>query len=144
MQDTIIVVLPYPYSIEDDIDDVPFGDCWHARYQLFFKCHLCPNGRPCDRQSPPIPLFLAGYSTPTIPRKFSKHKVSGFGCAVSTTSDGRSDSNVYEINTWLWNFGRGKFTLGWSDCGLDCNEEETMEKDTRPAETSRRWRADRA
>ena len=59
---------------------------------------------------PLIPLFLAGNSTPTIPHKFSKHKASGFpmGCADSASSDGRRGSSVYEVNIWLWNFGRGK------------------------------------
>ncbi len=34
------------------------------------------------------------------------------GCADSASSDGRRGSNVYEVNTWLWNFGRGKPRLG--------------------------------
>ncbi len=66
-------------------------------------------------RGPLILLFLAGNSTPTIPHKFSKHKgsVFPFGCADSTTADGRSGSNVYEVNMWLWNFGRasGKLTV---------------------------------
>jgi hypothetical protein len=37
------VVPPYPYSIADDIADVPFGDCWYAHPQLLFKCHLHPT-----------------------------------------------------------------------------------------------------
>ncbi len=38
---------------------------------------------------PPIPLFLAGNSTPTIPHKFGKRKESGFpfGCAYSAAAD---------------------------------------------------------
>ena len=44
MQDTIIVVPPFPYSIAKEIDDVPFADCWFARTQLFFQCHLHPSG----------------------------------------------------------------------------------------------------
>ena len=28
VQDTIIVVPPFPYSIAEEIDDVPFDDCW--------------------------------------------------------------------------------------------------------------------
>ncbi len=44
VQDTIVVVPPYPYSIEDDPADVPFEDCWYARPQLFFNCHLRPSG----------------------------------------------------------------------------------------------------
>ena len=97
---------------------------------------------------PLFPLYLAGNSTPTIPHKFSKHKASGFpmGCADSASSDGRRGSSVYEVNTWLWNFGSGKPRLG----GLTVKEtavlKETVRKDqaNRSAETCRRRRADRA
>ncbi len=60
------------------------------------------------------PLYMAGNSTPTIPHKLSKHKTSAFpmGFADTAASDGRRGSNVYEVNTWLWNFGRGKPRLG--------------------------------
>jgi hypothetical protein len=43
VQDTIVVIPPYPYSITEDVDDVPFQDCWYARPQLFFQCHLHPT-----------------------------------------------------------------------------------------------------
>jgi hypothetical protein len=56
---------------------------------------------------PVIPCFLAGNSTP-------EHKDSGFpfGCANTAAADGRRGSNVYEVNPWLWQFGRGKPRLG--------------------------------
>ena len=99
---------------------------------------------------PLIPLFLAGNSTPTIPHKFSKRNGTGFplGCADSAGSDGRRGCNVtvYEVNTWLWNFGCGKPHLG----GLTV-EETSMRKKTvkegqakRSAETRRRRREDGA
>ncbi len=44
MQDTILVVSPYPYSIAEDTADVPWEDMWYARAQLFFTCHLRPSG----------------------------------------------------------------------------------------------------
>ncbi len=63
-----------------------------------------------------ILLFLAGNSTPTIPHnlKYSQHKRSGFpvGSCDTAAADGWSDSNVYEVNQWLWQFGRGKPRLG--------------------------------
>ena len=63
---------------------------------------------------PLMPLFLAGNSTPTIPHLYSKRKDTGFpmGCADAAGVDGRRGSNVYEVNTWLWQFGRGKPRLG--------------------------------
>jgi hypothetical protein len=45
---------------------------------------------------------------------FSKRKDSGvpYGCADAAATNGRRDSNVYEINPWLWQYGRGKTRLG--------------------------------
>ena len=90
---------------------------------------------------PLIPLFLAGNSTPTIPHKYSQHKSSGFpvGCSDSAAADGRRGSNVYEVNPWLWQFGRGKPRLG----GLSCEETDDrrdaalQERSLRGAETRR-------
>ena len=49
-----------------------------------------------------------------IPHLYSKRKDSGFplGCAENAAVDGRRGSNVYEVNPWLWQFGRGKPRLG--------------------------------
>ena len=44
MQDTVLVVPPYPYCIEEDRHAVDLEDCWTALPQLFFTCHLCPAG----------------------------------------------------------------------------------------------------
>ena len=43
VQDTVVVVPPYPYCIEEDRLDVDLDDCWYARPQLFFKCYLRPK-----------------------------------------------------------------------------------------------------
>ncbi len=43
-------------------------------------------------------------------------------CADAAAEDGRRCSNVYEVNPWLWLFGRGKPRIG----GLTI--EETAEK----------------
>ncbi len=42
-QDTIVIVPPYPYCIEEDSHDVALEDCWFARPQLFFNCCLRPK-----------------------------------------------------------------------------------------------------
>ena len=97
---------------------------------------------------PLMPLFLAGNSTPTIPHLYSKRKDTGFqmGCADTAGVDGRRGSNVYEVNPWLWQFGRGKPRLG----GLSVEEtQERMqaardERNLRAAETRRRCKADSA
>jgi hypothetical protein len=61
-----------------------------------------------------MPCFLDGNATPSIPHTYSKNKNSCFpaGCADIAAEGGRRCSNVYEVNTWLWQFGRGKPRLG--------------------------------
>ncbi len=68
------------------------------------------------------------------------------GCADTADADGRHGSNMYEVNPWLWQFGRGKPRLG----GLTM-EETAVEKDARhkeqvkhAVETRQRRKADRA
>ena len=34
------------------------------------------------------------------------------GSCDTAAADGRCGSNVYEVNPWLWQFGRGKPRLG--------------------------------
>jgi hypothetical protein len=205
VQDTIVVIPPYPYSITEDIDNVPFKDCWYALPQLFLQRHLRSTGGqqhknllykigpddllfnliffstfeelnlpihgpmedseviklyepgpiPCLYVAPVyhmvgrvplnealIPLFLAGNSTPSIPHKFSKHKGSGFpmGCADSAASDGSRGSRVFEVNTWLWNFGCGKPRLSGLTVEEIAMRKETVRQDQakRSAETRRR------
>ena len=97
---------------------------------------------------PLMPLFLAGNSTPTLPHLYSKHKDADFpmGCADAVAVGGRRGSHVYEVNPWLWQFGRGKPRLG----GLSVEETQVRkravrdESHMRAAETRRRRKADRA
>ena len=97
---------------------------------------------------PLVPLFLAGNATPTIPHLYSKRKDSGFpaGCADAASVDGRRGSNIYEVNPWLWQFGRGKPRLG----GLSVEDTQerkaaaSAERRLRAVETRRRRKADRA
>ena len=70
------------------------------------------------------------------------------GCADPAAADGRRGCNVYEVNTWLWNFGCGKPRLG----GLTVKEtamrtrKKTVKKDQakRSAEPGRCRREDEA
>jgi hypothetical protein len=63
---------------------------------------------------PLMPLFLLGNSTPTIPHELRKHLRGKFpyGEADAADASGKRGSNVYEVNQWLWQFGRGKPRLG--------------------------------
>ena len=55
-QDTVVVVPPYPYCIEEDCHAVPLEDCWYTRQQLFFKCYL----RPKYGRQPRSSIYKAG------------------------------------------------------------------------------------
>ncbi len=69
------------------------------------------------------------------------------GCADSAASDVRRGSSVYEVNTWLWNFGSGrKPRLGGLTVKETAMRKETVRKDQakRSAETrTRRGRTER-
>ena len=71
---------------------------------------------------PLMPLFLHGNSTPTIPHELRHLQRSKFPhcCADAADESGRKGSNVYEVNQWMWEFGRGKPRLG----GLSVTETE--------------------
>ncbi len=130
-----MVVPPYPYSIEEDRHDVPLEDCWTARPQLFFSCFRRPKGgrmpKTCRFKTGPdmvgriplmarlMPCFLDGNVTQTITQKYSKNKNSCFpaGCAEAAAEDGRRGSKIYEVNRWLWQFGRCKPRLGGDNRG---------------------------
>ncbi len=90
-------------------------------------------------QNPPDALFLDGNATPTIPHKHGKNKNSCFpaGCADAAVEDGRRNSNVYQVNTWLWQFGRGKPRLG----GLTIEETGVRQDAARKALDKRRKEA---
>ena len=44
VQDTILVIPPYPNCNEEDSNDVPLEDCWYACPQLLLACFLRPQG----------------------------------------------------------------------------------------------------
>ena len=61
-----------------------------------------------------MPLFLLGNSTLTIPHRLCQPKHGKFphGRADAADASGKKGSNVYEVNTLLWEFGPGKPSLG--------------------------------
>ncbi len=97
---------------------------------------------------PLSPVVLAGNSTPTIPHKYRQHKRSGFpaGTCDTAAADGQRGSNVYEVNPWLWQSGRGKPRLGGLSVEKtdDRKEAALKERSLRGAETCLRRKTDRA
>ena len=61
-----------------------------------------------------MPLFLLGNATPTIPYELRKYQRNRFPYGRTDTAQEscRRGCNVYELNAWLWHFGRGKPRVG--------------------------------
>ncbi len=85
--------------------------------------------------APLIPCFLDGNATSTIPHKYSSRQREAFECccadgACPTT---RRGTHVYEINTWLCNFGRHQPRVG----GLSVAKTQKIQRKSR-SEASKR------
>ena len=80
---------------------------------------------------PLFPLFLHGNTTPTIPHSLRSVKRSAFEHGTADAADplGRRGSNVYEVNPWLWQFGRGKPRLGGLSVSATEDRREMMSSD---------------
>jgi hypothetical protein len=91
-------------------------------------------------------VYTCTVSIPNIPHQYSQHKRSGFpvGSCDTAAADGQRGSNAYEVNLWLWQFGRGRQSLG----GLSVektgarNKAAQKERLLSGAETRRRHKAD--
>ena len=55
---------------------------------------------------PLMPCFVGGNSNPTIPHSFRSRNLSG-GVA-DTRHDKGNGSRLYEVNIWMWRYGRGQ------------------------------------
>jgi hypothetical protein len=85
---------------------------------------------------------LDGNSTSTIPYKYTGRQKQAFeyGCADGQGPASRRGSHVYEINDWLWNFGRPQPRVR----GLSVARTERIRRKSR-SETSRRaWETRKA
>ena len=59
-------------------------------------------------RAPLVPLFLRGNSTATIPHGMRNLRAQKFPNGRADTQPNKGDgSRIYEVNTWMWEFGRG-------------------------------------
>jgi hypothetical protein len=86
---------------------------------------------------PLFPCFLHGNATSTIPYKYAprQKQAFAFGCADGASKESRRGSHVYEINTWLWNFGRPQPRVG----GLSVAKTERIRRKSRSDTSRRAW-----
>ncbi len=57
-------------------------------------------------RAPPIPSFIGGNSHPTIPYRFKDDRRIGHASA-DTQRDRGNGSRLYEVNIYMWRYGRG-------------------------------------
>ena len=94
---------------------LPYGSCGRAEaVQALTHAHpLCGPRCECAGRVPLMPWFLLGNSTPTIPPAPSAQAQQvPYGLADVADASGKKGSNVYEVNRWLWQFGRAN--LVWA------------------------------
>ena len=91
---------------------------------------------------PLVPCFLDGNATSTIPHKYNSRQRDAFecGCADGVGPNSRRGSHVYEINTWLWNFGRPQPRVG----GLSVSKTEKIRRKSRSEASKRGWATKKA
>ncbi len=84
-----------------------------------------------------IPCFLDGNTTSTIPHKYSSRQLDAFecGCADGAGPTSRRGSHVYDINTWLWSFGRPQPRVG----GLSVAKTAKIRRKSRSEASKRGW-----
>ena len=73
---------------------------------LHLPClYICPVANVLGR-APLIPCFIGGNSHPTIPHSFKDHPRLG-SASADTQRDRGNGSRLYEVNIWMWRYGRG-------------------------------------
>ena len=68
--------------------------------------YICPAANVLLR-APLIPCFIDGNTHPTIPYKFMNSRNLG-SASADTQPDRGNGSRLYEVNLWLWRYGRGQ------------------------------------
>ena len=69
--------------------------------------YICPVANVLGR-APLIPCFIDCNRHPTIPYRFKDdHRRLG-GASADTQRDRGNGSRLYEVNIWMWRYGRGR------------------------------------
>jgi len=100
--------------------------------------YICPVTNVLGR-APLIPCFIGGNSHPTIPYRFKDDWRIGLGDASADTQRDRGNgSRLYEVNIWMWRYGRGRSSMVSIAEAERIRAERLSESRTRAAETRKR------
>ena len=103
--------------------------------------YICPVKNVLGRV-PMIPCFVAGNTHPTIPHGFARsgRAVLGSG-AADTRPDSGNGSRLYELNLWMWRYGRGQARKVSVAKAMEARVKRLREARGRAGETVKRRRA---
>ena len=102
--------------------------------------YICPVANVLGR-APLIPCFIDGNTHPTIPCKFKNSRILGTASA-DTQPDGGNGSRLYEVNLWLWRYGRGQPRTMSIEEAEAARQDRVNEAKKRAEETKKRcWEA---
>jgi hypothetical protein len=98
--------------------------------------YICPVANVLGRP-PLIQCFIGGNRHPTIPFCFKDDRRIGHGSA-DTQRDRGNGSRLYEVNIWMWRYGRGRPRMVSIADAERIRAERVCESRTRAAETRKR------
>ncbi len=98
--------------------------------------YICPVANVLGR-APLIPCFIGGNRHPTIPYRFKDDRRIGDSSA-DTQRDRGNGSRLYEVNIWMWRYGRGRPRMVSIADAKRIRAERLSESRTRAAETRKR------
>ena len=98
--------------------------------------YICPVANVLGR-APLIPCFIGGNSHPTIPHSFKDDRRLG-SASADTQRDRGNGSRLYEVNIWMWRYGRGRPRMVSIADAESIRAERLSESRTRAAETRKR------
>jgi len=102
------------FSTLEPIDLTPDSVLQRQRVPMLYdtaSCAAIPTLYVCDVKNvlgrvPLMPCFLDGSPHPTIPYSYrSGHNLAG---GTADTRVGGNGSKLYEVNVWMWRYGRGQ------------------------------------
>jgi len=99
--------------------------------------YICPVANVLGR-APLIPCFIDGNRHPTIPYRFKDdHRRLG-SASADTQRDRGNGSRLYEVNIWMWRYGRGRPRMVSIAEAERIRSERLRESRIRAAETRKR------
>ena len=98
--------------------------------------YICPVANVLGR-APLVPRFIGGNSHPKIPHRFKDDLRLG-SASADTQRDRGNGSRLYEVNIWMWHYGRGRPRMVSIAEAERIRKERISESRIRAAETRKR------